>query len=135
MLASQKVPTYRSTGRAPLVGIDELWRFARFVAEIMGHEVAVEGIEFAKAQADGSLRISARSLTEGDASRFTNINVAARPAYRFKRSRGALLQSDLAAYDDYISGQIAARNEVTGKGVKQSRRVVDSPLALNFSRA
>lgn len=134
MLALQQVPPYSATNRSPVASTHELWRLARFIAEIMEHSVTVEGVEFATAPGDGSSRFRARPLVEGQSARTVNIGTSISPTYRFKRSRGVLLASELRAYDNFISGQLAARDTSAGRGVKQARHLASGPSSLAFDR-
>lgn len=120
MLASTKTPVFRISGTSPLAKMEDLWRFARFVAQIMGHEISVEGVEFASAGADGSVTLKVKSLREGDST--GTLDIAPPPRhFHFKRAHGPVMQADLMAYAAFLRREMS-RISWKSSGLAMSRR-------------
>lgn len=82
-----------------LATMEDLWRFARWVADLLEQSITVDGVEFAAANTS-SLE------SKGDLTQSIVLKQQS-PAYGFDRSAGAALVSDLADYARWLDEQLA----------------------------
>lgn len=128
MRAAPNIPVYRLRSSRGLATMRELWRFAFFVADQLQQDVQVEGVTRVRALPGGGSQITAPPLVEGTPASTMRV-MAPPPAYRFRRSRGLALKSDLDDYAAWLQQRLAAAplrsNEIraaaTGGEAKQAQ--------------
>lgn len=96
------------TSAAGVASMEDLWRFARWVAEQLDQVVIVDGVEFA----------TAHSLDSKD--ELTKSVAIKQPPgqYAFTRSYGAVLVSELADYGRWLDEQLVKTKKTTDGQIK-----------------
>lgn len=104
----QSKKTYTGlSSAAGIANMEDLWRFARWLADKLGQKVQVDGVEFA-----GAALVDTSVVTQG------SVIAQPPPQYRFPRSAGAAMVVDLADYSRWLSLQMEQAKASADLGVK-----------------